>query len=421
MQVRSIFMYVFVLFLATPLATQAQQVSKMQKFYLATIDMQGTQLPFQMSVTLIYYAPDNLIPYSFTLINGDENISGMIMPSAHRDTFTCVMPVFNTAIIFTTTKEAQVFNGYFIDYSRTGNYTLPFSARMLPDDQEDTRFVCARETPPTVNVHGRYTAVFYDNGVPDSTVGIFEQTGKYLRGTFLTTTGDYRFLSGNVCGNRMYLSAFDGSHVFLFEGEVQADSTILGHFYSGSHFHATFTARRNPLAKLPDDTKLTYLKPGYDKIDFRFPDMQGNMVSLSDAQFVNKPVIITITGSWCPNCMDETSYLSEVEEKYADSDLEIIALSFERKTDTASFTAAVNKVREHFGTDFIYLNAGLPKTASDALPMLNKVMGFPTMILLDRNHRVVSIHTGFSGPATGKLFLEFQKKFEMELEQAMRK
>ena len=399
---------------------QAQQTPVMQKFYLATLQMQGRHLPVQLMVSLYYFEPGNYMPFAYTIINGDENISGQIIPTLQRDSFKMEIPVFNSAIIFATTPDAEIFNGRFYDYSRPGNYYLPFIAEMLADNAEDTRFPCAAEAPPTVDFSGKWDAVFYDQGVPDSTVGIFEQQGKYLKGTFLTTTGDYRFLAGNVCGNKMFLSAFDGSHAFLFSGEMLADGTIKGNFYSGSHFTATFIAAKNPNAKLPDPEKLTYLKPGYTTIDFTFPDASGKPVSLSDPQFANKAVIITITGSWCPNCMDETSYLSEIEETYKAKGLEIIALSFERKTDSATFAMSIQKVRDHFGTEFTYLNAGLPKTASDALPMLNKVMGFPTMILLDRNHEVVSIHTGFSGPATNKLFVEFQQKFEKELLEALR-
>lgn len=398
---------------------QAQQVQTMKKFYLATLDMQGTQLPFQLSVTLIYYAPDNLIPYDFTIINGDENITGRIYPRPDRDSFVCRIPVFNSEVVFATTPDANRWEGRFYDHSRPGNYYIPFTAVMLADDKEDTRFPCT-DVPPAVDISGRYSAVFFDNGVPDSTVGIFEQQGKYLKGTFLTTTGDYRFLSGNVCGNAFYLSAFDGSHAFLFEGTVKEGGRLEGRFFSGKHYTNTFTAVKDPKAALPDDTKLTYLKPGYDKIAFSFPDVDGNMVSLNDERFRNKAVIITITGSWCPNCMDETSYLSELEERYAGRDLAIIALSFERQTDPENFRKNIQKVREHFGSDFVYLNAGLPKTASDALPMLNKVMGFPTMILLDREHQVRSIHTGFNGPATGKLYLEFRDAFEGELERVLK-
>jgi hypothetical protein len=49
--------------------------------------------------------------------------------------------------------------------------------------------------------------------------------------------------------------------------------------------------------------------------------------------------------------------------------------------------------------------------ASAALPMLSKVMAFPTLVFLDAQNKVVAIHTGFSGPATTE-FAAFKKEFD---------
>ncbi len=163
---------------------------------------------------------------------------------------------------------------------------------------------------------------------------------------------------------------------------------------------------------MPDPKSLTYIKDGNSKFEFAFPDENGKMVSLNDEQFKNKVIIVLITGTWCPNCMDETSYMSEVEEKYKGADLEIIALSFERKPDAQTFRSNIEKERLYFGIDYTILNAGLPKDATSVLPMLNKVMGFPTTIILNKQHEEVEIYTGFSGPATGEIFVEFRKNFE---------
>ena len=36
----------------------------------------------------------------------------------------------------------------------------------------------------------------------------------------MTETGDYRYLDGVVSGSKMYLSAFDGAHAFLFNKKM---------------------------------------------------------------------------------------------------------------------------------------------------------------------------------------------------------
>jgi len=60
---------------------------------------------------------------------------------------------------------------------------------------------------------------------------------------------------------------------------------------------------------------------------------KSEKVSLSDPKYKNKAVIVQIMGSWCPNCMDESAYLSKVYKQYNKQGLEIIALAYERTSD----------------------------------------------------------------------------------------
>ena len=50
------------------------------------------------------------------------------------------------------------------------------------------------------------------------------------------------------------------------------------------------------------------------------------------------------------------------------------------------------------------------------MPMLSKVISYPTTIYLDRKGKVRKIHTGFNGPATGEKYLSFQKEFNAFME-----
>lgn len=377
--------------------------------YRAVLLTPGGELPFSLQLPEVLWGGK----IQGEIKNGNEviNVTGEML----NDTLHLYFPVFNTEIVGRYYAGSQSIDGLWFDHSRTGNYSLPFNAIA----NENYRFI-QYPYKPIKNISGRYDAVFKDETSTDSTVAILQMDGTHLSGTFLTTTGDYRFLEGEVDNNYFYLSAFDGSHAFLFKGKINDDGTLAGNYWSGKHYYAKFTATKNENAKLPDPKKLTYLKPGYSKIEFGFPDENGNMVSLNDERFKNKVVIIQITGSWCPNCMDETSYMSEVEEKYKNEDLAIVALSFERQPDPQNFNTNISRLKNHFGIHYLFLNAGLPKTASDALPMLNHVMGFPTTIILDKDHQVAEIYTGFNGPATGQLFLDYQKDFEMLIDQLLK-
>jgi hypothetical protein len=57
--------------------------------------------------------------------------------------------------------------------------------------------------------------------------------------------------------------------------------------------------------------------------------------------------------------------------------------------------------------------------ANRKLPMLNRVLSYPTTILLDREGKVRRIHTGFNGPATGLKYEEFTEEFDRLVKQLL--
>jgi thiol-disulfide isomerase/thioredoxin len=172
-------------------------------------------------------------------------------------------------------------------------------------------------------------------------------------------------------------------------------------------------AKRNDNAELPNPDSLTFLKPGFKKLEFAFPDADSNMVSLSDKKFKKKVVVVQIMGSWCPNCMDETKFLADYYSKNKNRGFEIIGLDYER---IAKFSTAKNnllRLKKQYNIDYTLLFAGSTDKASRAktLPMLNDILAFPTTIYLDKKGRVRKIHTGFSGPATGRYYEKWKEDF----------
>ena len=100
---------------------------------------------------------------------------------------------------------------------------------------------------------------------------------------------------------------------------------VNGHFYSGIHWHEKWEAKRNSAFSLTDPEQLTGLVKPNEKIDFSFLNLEKKKISISDKRYNNKPVIIQIMGSWCPNCIDETAYLSDIYSRYNPKGLEIIS------------------------------------------------------------------------------------------------
>jgi thiol-disulfide isomerase/thioredoxin len=126
-------------------------------------------------------------------------------------------------------------------------------------------------------------------------------------------------------------------------------------------------------------------------------------------------VIVQIMGSWCPNCMDETAYLVNYYKKYQPKGVEIVGLAYERTTDFARSQRALKQLTDRFKIPYPVLITGYTPARGEAtksLPMMEKVLGFPTTIIIDKKGDVRKIHTGFSGPGTGEHYIEFISEFE---------
>lgn len=246
----------------------------------------------------------------------------------------------------------------------------------------------------------------------DVTVGNFEQKESVLTGSILTTTGDYRYLEGVIHGSKFQLSAFSGSSPYLVQGEFTSDTTFTGEFVTARK-SSKMEGKLNPKAALADPYSFSRMKEGFSKIEFSFPNLEKIPVSLNDSKYKDKVVIVSILGSWCPNCIDETAFLSPWYKENKDRGIEIIGLAFERKNDFDFAKRTLTRLKERFDVRYELLFAGLAGTdqASKALPALSGIAAFPSTIFIDKKGNVRKIHTGFSGPATGKFYQEFKDEF----------
>lgn len=348
------------------------------------------------SIIKIYNADETLIVDDIQYVNDSVKI---------------VMPFFDSEFMVYVYPDSLV--GRWTKIFANRKVSMPVKAYF----NNANRFV-VKNNVVNKNVEGTWDAYFMSEDFKDTSnaIGEFTVVGDKVYGTFLSTTGDYRYLEGKTDGNTIYLSTFDGSHAYLFVAEISADKKKLinGVFYSGWNSKEIWSATKNASAKLPDTDKLTFLKEGYSEINFKFKNLEGKEISLSDEYYKNKVVLVQIMGSWCPNCMDETNYLVPLYNVYKDKGLEIIGLCYERSEDFSVASKNVLNMKRRLNIPYQLLIPGANKKGfvNESLPMLQNFIAFPTLIVVDRNHKVRKIHTGYSGPATGKHYVEFKTEFE---------
>jgi thiol-disulfide isomerase/thioredoxin len=147
-------------------------------------------------------------------------------------------------------------------------------------------------------------------------------------------------------------------------------------------------------------------------------------VSIKDSRFKGKVVVIQLMGSWCPNCMDETAFMSEYYDKNKQRGIEMIGLAYEYTTDIKRSRTSLRKFQKRFNVHYPLLIT--PVTVSDpqrtekTLPQLTGIKVFPTTLILDRNGKVSEITTDFFGPGTGEYYTKFKEEFERKIDKLVK-
>ena len=111
--------------------------------------------------------------------------------------------------------------------------------------------------------------------------------------------------------------------------------------------------------------------------------------------------------------MDETNFLSPWYKRNRSRGVEVLGLAFERSAAMAVSGPKIERMKKRFNIDYPIVLAGTndKAEASKALPDLNAVVAFPTTIFIDKKGKVRQIHTGFSGPGTGKFYDQYVSEF----------
>lgn len=335
------------------------------------------------------------------ILNGDEHIKLKNLGSKKKNHLSLEIPPYQ--IQLSLDFSADNVSGFLV---KSNGSQLPVKGTL-----NDTLFESTKRKPE--NFHGKWEVT---DGKGEKNVLLLEQNHGQIKGSYLTPYGDYRYFNGRIDGPKFEASSFDGVYNYLITGELKGDkleAQIL------ANYKIELQGKRNPQAKLPDPYKLTQMNK---KLDFKFPDLDGKTVALKDPEFRNKPVIVQIFGSWCPNCIDELKYLIPWYEKNQKRGIRIIALSFERTQDLKRTQMVLKKLAREYGLNYPMLIAGLNSedTPENKLPGLKNFKAFPTTIYLDKQHNVFKVHAGFNGPSTKEFYEEWQTEFNLTIDQLLK-
>jgi len=286
---------------------------------------------------------------------------------------------------------------------------------------------------------------------------IVEQRGADVAASILRVDGDTGAYSGTYKDGKWILSHYDGSRPGVIEVSLQKDATLqilqnsartkpatqdganaaayqtasvdtgnktYAQEPGDSRYAGQLTAYRADVATakgLPQPENYETHTTARDKseiFNFNFPDANGKLVSNDDPRFKGKVVLAIVTGTWCPNCHDEAQYLVQLDKKYRDKGLAIVALDFEEPEQQGSLEREKAFVKQ-YGVKYTYLIAGAPSEMWEKVPQLLNLNTWPATVFVGRDGRVKAIHSGFASPASGEFNHQLQQEFTSRIEQLL--
>jgi len=374
----------------------------------------------------VFTVSETQVPFNFELKGKDpEHAVFTLLNGSRRDNFHVQRLGKDSLFIKMNTYDAALVAKINDDGSLTGEYrslvpnfrgnSLPFTAEY----GKSYRFVePGKDVAPAEDLTGKWEIKTYSKDPVPASIALLKQKGNKITGVVMTVVGDTREIEGTVQGDEFALSGFTGPSPFIIKGKINADHTLTGEEGFGIYKNLKFDAAKNADVELPDPYKITFLKEGYKKLDFSFPGIDGKQVSLSDDKYKGKVVIVEVIGTWCPNCTDQTVFLSPWFNKNKHRGVEAIAIGFEQKDSLAYAKYTLGKLKEKYNIQYDIAFGGLAdkKLVSQKLPALNKFIAFPTTIIIDRKGDVREIYTGYTGTVTGKYHEDYEKKFNKVLD-----
>jgi thiol-disulfide isomerase/thioredoxin len=379
--------------------------------FIAEIQL-NDRLQIQVIVALAEKNPNSPI----TIYNGKE-VYQLSVKKRIGDTIVYQFPAQDAEWRVAFEKDFSEARGWWTNYNKKVPVRFPVHlymtlSEMIP--KPDTIFP---------ELFGRWKVVF-EPGTPNEEVlvGVFQQemNGRIF-GSFLSETGDYRYLHGYAANGKLHLQTYTGYWAFVVEADLNGSNEMTGVFYSGGKSSTPFKATRDEAVQLRNEAELTYLIKRDERVVLNnLIKLNGRKTNL-DFSKKGQVTLIQIMGTWCPNCIDETNLLRALKETYGPKGLEIVALGFEVGNDSKKQRSRLKKFAKDLQVNYpVFLAGTSSKEAAAAyFPMLNGIMSFPTSILVDRQGKIIAIHTGFSGPATGTAYTELVEKFKQEIEGAL--
>ncbi len=348
------------------------------------------------------------VPFKFEIEVDGESVKGSFFNGERRITSTEGALTGNALTLhfgqYATTLEATLKDGELAGEYQRSRGVYPFRASR-PSEKPDA-------VPSNVpSIDGTWITTANSKRDEAAWRFIATQTGADVEATILRLDGDTGTLTGSFHDGRFVLSHFSGARPLLLEVTPQEDGTLRLEMNKTTELRAARaeSAAADAIGKPTESGRYTTMKDPSERFRFSFPDLEGRTVSNTDTRFQGKVVLVSISGSWCPNCHDEAPFLVSLYSKYRAKGLEIVSLSFEEGKQLEN-PKRLRAFIADYGIDYTVLLPGEPKELAAKVPQAVNLTSFPTTFILNRDGRVDAIHAGFPSPGSGTFYEEAERE-----------
>lgn len=378
------------------IVSEAQDINKGN--WRGVIVYDQVEVPFTFNVGL-----DDTGQTLISLINGQESI---IINNTHwcEDSLVIPMHAFDAEIVARVSGNTMA--GRWIKHYKSSP-GRPFRAEF-----NKARFTMASNKPVSVPKKLKMT-MSPNYGTQYAAVGLFDQKKNQITGTVLAEVGDFRYFEGIVKGDSIKMTSFDGVHCLFLKAKYANDAWT-GELVLDNNYAESWTGVDDPDFNLADP--FVELDPSeYENLEPYFDILTAGsgFNSLIGDDYFGKVTIIQVLGSWCPNSLDETRYLTQWYEENSDRDIDVLAVFYEFNYSKEYGMQRINDYVAHNNIPYATALGGPANKGQAALafPFVNKLQAFPTLMILDKSGQARYMHTYFQGPATGDYYKDFDRRF----------
>lgn len=141
-------------------------------------------------------------------------------------------------------------------------------------------------------------------------------------------------------------------------------------------------------------TKANWPEAGASVRDFQFTDLAGHEHRLSD--LAGHYVLLEFWGTWCEGCVYEIPVLKKARELYGSRGLEILGLDNDLNLEAVQDFVAKNQLP--------WLQAA-PASTQQIIQEEIKIAWYPTLILLDPQHKILLVSGNSKTPLSPEQLL----------------